>query len=197
MISVEKLQERVPDIPDGVAADVIAAATAWLGRALSQHLGTPEIYEEYLTGFSHNLLMLEDPPQPEPGVSPELAEVVVTLSVPRGDEEPETLVEGTDFIVRGRRLYRIDNRIWSRYDEHYISYWRGYEVDQGPADWREAVLQMAVLLWQDVTEEGVGLDSESLGDYSWSAAADRTDFAAMLPFVADVVRTSRRIPIAG
>jgi hypothetical protein len=192
MISSGVLVERVPDMPEGVAVDVIAAATAWLGRAGSWYLGPQQTFTEYLLGNGSDLLILDDAPQPD-GESEGTITVEVFESSYRGADDEEEI---TDFVVRGRRLYRVYSAFWYRWREYRVVYRRGYIVDEGPADFREAVLQMSILLWQDSADDRIGLSSETLGDYSWTDRADAADMAGRLPLVRDVLRVMRRIPVA-
>ncbi len=194
MISVEALLERRPDVPEETAQSIIDAATAVLQRALGYYLGELDTFEEYLIGTGSDLLMLSDTPQTGPDDYEGVTEVRVYEAQYRGAEEEEI----DDFVVRGRRVYRIYPYGWTCNHEFRFVFWRGYATDEGPPDWREAILQMSLLLWQEAAgnDEGViGLSGETLGDYSWQARADSTDFGR-LPAVANVLRLSKKAAIA-
>lgn len=195
MVSVETLLERRGDIPEEQAQGLIDAATAWLSRGTGYFFGEPELFEQHLLGLGADILILDDPPQIDPDYESQGVRVRVFDAPYRGGDEEEI----DDFVVRGRNVYRVRGR-WVRWHEYRFVYTRGYALDEGPADVREAVMQMAVLMWQELqgNDEGViGLESESLGDYSWASRANGTDFAGRLPIVATVMRAFRKPAIAG
>jgi hypothetical protein len=194
MILVQTLIARAgTNAPDAVTAlAVIEAATTWLENRTSRYFGDYEPTEEYLLGNGSDLLQLTNAPTVDDVNDSGGVTVAVTeASYPGADEDAIT-----DFVVRGRSLYRVHPARWYRGHEYRVSYTRGYQFDDGPADAREAVLQMALLLWQQADADLVGLKGEELGDYSWEGAAAGKDFASELPLVNSVIEHYRRIPIA-
>lgn len=188
MISPESLAERIavggPD-PE-VARNIIAAATEWLGGQVGRYFGTPVAREQHLEGTGTTTIWLADPPIPNESD----AGVEVTEAGYPGAEEEDF----SDFVVRGRKLVRSDGGTWFLGAEYRASYSAGYEEDDGPADAREVVLQLSLLLWQESQSDRVGLGGETLGDYSWYRAAIG-GLSQQLPIVASFIDVTRKLAI--
>lgn len=154
---------------DRVLQRMIEAATALLGRKLRRYLGTPaETIETFAGG--RRLILLDDP----------IGDVAVrgrTYSTDPWDD-----VATTDYSLSGRRLRYGSGSRWPGLDEAVeVTYTRGYEIDEGPADLREIILDMVTEKWNG-SQESVFLKSESIGDYSYSNFTDAELASSALAF---------------
>jgi hypothetical protein len=175
------------ELTAGTAGLMIEAASAWLGRQVGWYFGPPEGVTDYLVGRGTRRLWLSGVPLVGE-VGGEEPFVTVTESYGSGHEDDAEEIES--FTVRGRQLLRHYPKIWWASREYAVTYTHGWVIDEGPADVREAVVQLALWLWGQA-EEG-GLESEKIGDYSYKLATGQVVEA--LPFVRTVLAAWRKYP---
>jgi len=138
---------------------LIDQATAALGREIGIYLGTPDATIEMHRGGTPLIVLYDDPI----AVGEEL-DPVATVETRDTPTDPWEEADADDYVLEGRTV-RHRNR-WPRWVR--VTYQHGFEVGEGPAEFRQIVFQMVESAW--LSNHDDGLKSESLGDHSWTKA---------------------------
>lgn len=138
-------------------------AVAFIERQTDRYFGPPEEITEYVTGAGGRRIWLRD----HPIVDEYHALAIVERSYPGGDA-----TEISDSVWQLREsdrefpLVRLgSDGPWTRDFEYAVTYWRGYEEGDEPADIRQLVLDLVKVRWQLRGHEA--LRSETIGGYSY------------------------------
>jgi hypothetical protein len=144
----------------------IDGATALLGRELNRFLGTPtEVVELYRGGKS--LVVLND----EPVAIEDELEPTVVVEIRASLADAWEVAELTDYVLEGRALRHLDR--WPQGVR--VTYNRGFETGDGPAELQAVVRRMVLDEWN--ADNAGEMKSETIGDYSYT----RADLAAAVP----------------
>lgn len=152
---------------DGDTDTLIDSAIEFLQGETHRYFGEPKEFVEILEGSGTVHLWLKEPPDTDQTVKVEERFV--------SDDEWEE-VDEDDYEVDGRKLVRVDGGAWNRLRDargrvfHHIKQYRvtyTFGYDDLPADVEEAVA-LLVKWRQEQMEQGVMMQSESLGDYSYT-----------------------------
>ncbi len=152
-----------PD-PD-LLADVLRRAVAFVERQTHRHFGEPAETQVIIAGNGTRHLRLPDPPSDPDYVS-------VTEQRYPGDA---TTLLGTpgDFVVRPvdttAYLARAGGNVWEWGREYVVTFERGYQEDQGPADIEALLIELVGRRLATMGSDG--LASETIGGYSYSRPA--------------------------
>lgn len=200
MLTTDEFRARWSDLhdaPDPDRADaLILAATTWLGNQAARYIGAPKEVVRFEPGCHCSTLWLQEEVVDDPETSGQDAVLEVAEALYPGADF-EVLVEGTDWVRRGRRLIRITPDVWWAGREYRLTYWIGYAFDSTPdhlADAAEAVGQIGEWLWnhQAAAADDGGITGERLGDYQYTLGGlTASEIQAALPFVWEVVRSLR------
>jgi hypothetical protein len=138
---------------------MIEAATATLGQELGRFLDAPTEIEERHNGGYPFVLLYDDPVIDE--------NAVLLVETRTGPVEPWEAVDAEDYVVEGRRV--VHRTCWPRgLSSVRVTYTRGYELNEGPAQLRDIVLELVLAKIRNKGREG--LTSETIGDYSYTKA---------------------------
>jgi len=193
MISSDRVQAAgigVDMDPSAVDA-MIARAVAWVQTQTHRYFGTPIDTPEYYRGLG-------------------LYELYLNEHFTEGDSDDEvTVLERltpslsiaavTGFDVRDHGtatvLIRTDGAVWGQGYDYTVTYRRGYDVDCGPADIEQLLLDWIALKLN--TQGSDGLRSESLAGYSYERAASGDGIQVQqIPGAGDTIAAWRRPVIA-
>lgn len=168
MISVAALLAEVPGLEDdGTLADLIVRATAFVQSLTRRYFGTPADLTLWKYGKDSVHLFLPEPPTTDDEYTE--PEIVEERDYP-GQAEPTLLALGTDYSIRPYGtiavLIRHDRETWRSTREYTLEYVRGYEVNTGPGDVRQLVIDLCRVKL-DARNQG-DLKSESIGGYSYT-----------------------------
>lgn len=154
------LRALAPKTADPTELDrLIAAATGMLGRELGRFLGEPAETQELHRGGRSLVLLFDDPV-----AVGEETEPTVTVEGRAGASLAWEAIEETEYSRDGRRLEHPS--CWPQGVR--VTYSRGYDLDEGPAELRDLVLEMVLAKVRQRGREG--LTSETIGDYSYTKA---------------------------
>lgn len=131
MIPVPELRDylRLDHLEDDYLLEQVErAAVAYVERETGRYFGPREEGTEHLAGTGTSALWLADEP-----AGP--VEVVNSYDWPV-----------VDFTVHGRRLHRVAG--WATTSCYAVTYERGYEEGEEPADVRLAVMQLVALMYE-------------------------------------------------
>lgn len=175
MISVGVLCAELDIEDDGTLPDLIRRATEFVQQQTGRYFGEPREETVYLEGTGKARLWLPDvPAHDEYG---QYLEPAVVYERRHPGDTPYDLELGVEYEIRVRgveaQLVRIDGYSWKREYEYEVTYTVGYEVDTGPGDVRQAVIDLCSLKLQQKGSEGIR--SESLGQdyqYTYFASGD-------------------------
>lgn len=172
MITLAQLQSAVPAAvgkDSTLLEDMIARALAFVERQTGRYFGAPAETTEYLQGYGSRWLRLNDAVV-EPDSDAELDEVQERC-IPGGDV---TLLGLTDFEVRPSGttsvLVRLGGPAWRIGYEYQVTYTRGFEVGDGPADIEQLLIDLVALKLGMRGHEG--MRSETIGGYSYTRFGD-------------------------
>lgn len=196
MISGSRALLHVPaaaGLDPGVLEEMLDRAVAWVETQTGRYFGAPLPVTEYLTGTGGADLYLGE--RPRESEDPDTPLVTVTEQCAPG----ATPTAVTGFAVRASRydahLRRTDGQRWTLGAEYAVSYQRGYEVDHGPPDIEQLLLDWVAL--GIGTRGAEGLQSESLAGYSYERASGiSTDPITQLPGARATLAAWRRLVIA-
>jgi len=141
-------------LPEDVGR-MIEAATAILGQELARYLGVPAETKEVHHGGRPFILLYDDPIEGED----------LSVEVRSGPTQPWELVDPTEYALEGRKV--LHAHCWPRgISAIRVTYTRGYELDEGPPQLRDLVLEIVKAKILDRGKEG--MTSETIGDYSYT-----------------------------
>lgn len=184
MITPEELLELIGgEGYDAVQVeDLERAAVAFVETQTGRYFGPPELVEEFIRGNGSRNLWLRDhvtTVEGESGSGDDDALVTVgEWDYPGGTGTD--LVQDVDFVLRQLAkeslLVRMANGAWTDGYEYAVTYWRGYQAGEEPADIRQLVLDLIRGRWAQ--RGAFGLKSETIEGYSYTRFDDR-DLDAM------------------
>lgn len=151
------------DEDPGLLQDLIDRATAFVKVHTRRYFGVPVIVKHYLSGNGSRLLRL-----------PEAVNDDITAVEERcgpGDDLLATLTTEFEIQVRGEDSYlvRTDGSCWRRGYEYAMTYEMGYEVDSGPKDIEQLIIDLVSLRLANRDREG--LSGETIGGYQYTRPA--------------------------
>lgn len=178
MILIEDLQALIPDAAEtdlDVLREMERAAVAFVETQTGRYFGPRIEHEEIVIGKGTNRLWLLDIAADADLTDPYFdAQIVVEERQYAGGDA--TLVTDYDTrVVRGEAyLVRHAGCFWTKGYEYVVTYMKGYEQGEEPADIRKVVIALVRNAW--TIHENGGLRSETLGGYSYAfGAADLFD----------------------
>lgn len=145
-----------------------AAAVAYVERATGRYFGEPREFIQYFDGAQTAALYLDEPP---------LVDIYGALldpfEVASRAGATWTAAETDTYDIDGARVIAVDS-VWASGSRNLrVTYTAGYEAGTEPADIRAAVLALAVAMFRE--QDAAGLQSESIGGYSYSLATTTLD----------------------
>lgn len=148
-------------------------AVAFVERQTDRYFGPPEEVTEHITGNGSRRLWLRDHPVIDDDYPPygDFGAVeVIERPYPGGDAT--TLEESVYQLRLSDREFQLvrlgDSGYWTQPYEYAVTYWRGYEEGEEPADIRQLVADLVVVRWNIRAEGMTGLRSETLEGYSYT-----------------------------
>jgi hypothetical protein len=167
MVSVERVRAAVPAAVSQettLIADMIERATAFVQTQTGRYFGPIVTATDYLDGRGGRFLGLSQVAIPN-----ENGELVLVeeRAYPGGTA---TVVLPADYQVRNSdrlsTLVRLGGDVWTRGLEYAVTYERGYDVDGGPPDVSQLVIDLIALRLKFIGKEG--MRSETIGGYSYT-----------------------------
>lgn len=177
MISLETLKaalEITDSNRDILINEMIPRALAFIETYTGRYFGETSGTEEIVPGTGTRSLWLTDLPVSEDSPADEIPSVVEHENP--GDAGTTILADDDNgFTLRTKgveaRLVRKGGGVWTRGYEYAVAYTRGYEVDAGPADIEQVVIDL-IGLRLNTGGERAGLRSETIGGYSYTRFGD-------------------------
>lgn len=170
MISVARLQAantRAASTDTVLLADMIERAVAFIQTQTRRYFGPITEFTDYRYGAGGRSLWLTDRVIPD-----EYGEVMLLEErpYPGGTATPFLIA---DYAVRTgpeasdvSRLVRLGGYVWTDTYEYAVTYERGYNVDNGPPDITQLVIDLVALKLKLRGFEG--MRSETIGGYSYT-----------------------------
>lgn len=184
MLDWTTVRDRVPaaaTLEQSAIEDLVADAQAFLEAQIGRYLGLPVATTEYLSGLNSYELYLRDAVQTgTPTVTERLGPTATPTAVTGFEQRPGP---------RATVLLRTDGFIWRQFAEYAVTYTRGFPVDTGPADLRRLALDLITLGLS--TQDLAGIQSGSIGRFSFSVAPSRVDLG-QIPGAEATLRAWRR-----
>lgn len=178
MISLSKLLRGLPASaaaePPSTLEELIERAVAFLQSQTHRYFGPPRQLTEYLSGNNSRFLKLGE-------------RIIGTIATIEEREypgaTPTTLTLNTDYAIRSGEttdyLIRLGNLTWCGTREYAVTYQQGYELDAGPGDIEQLIMDLIALRLSTRGKEG--LSSEQIGGYSYSRSGFTEADLAQLP----------------
>lgn len=192
MISVTKVRAAVPAAAsitdDAVLEDVIARALAFVQTYTRRYFGTPETVTEFLEGTCRYNLYLSERPQALDSDDPLVT--VVERCTPSSTTNAVTAFTVRECDTYRAVLNRNDGAVWGSGYEYAVTYFRGYEVDNGPKDIEQILIDLVALKLNTRGREG--LKSETIGGYSYTLGDFSGSEVDALPGAKSILNTWRR-----
>jgi hypothetical protein len=168
-----------PEDTNDLRLDLLAEyALAFLQAETHRYFGSPEERTEYVPGSGTVRLWLSDTPTGE-----------VTVEESRAGDAGTVV---TDYAVRGRSLLRSAGRQWDRRYDYGCTYTAGYVTL--PSDLEQAVFDLVKWKYDDL-RRGSGLQSESLGDYSYTRGEVDGSGVSWIPAMNATIQRWKRNPL--
>lgn len=191
MIELSSLKEWLggPSGVDQILTELEARAVDLVEHEAERHFGASETFTEILAGTGQRTLWLNEAPT---------AITSVEYRFYPGDSWTE-IASGNDdgFELRApssgagvARLIRKGGYLWARDYEYRVIYDFGYEPGSEPPEIRQAVLDLVTMKYNERTTSG--MQSETIGDYSYNVAQTEAGGAAIPDFVTRAVSRWRR-----
>lgn len=176
MISLEELKIWLEVASDDSSFDTVLtqleeAAVAFVQRKTGRYFGPVGQVTERLRGSGGERLWLAEAPTSDPTV-------VLEYASPGADPVTIDAADAAGFLVRKATgptdtndgwLVRKGGAVWDPCREYEVTYQRGYQEGQEPADIRQVVIGLCALRWGMKGREG--LRSEQRGDQSYAMPA--------------------------
>ena len=147
---------------DTLLEQLEAKAAAWVEEQTGKrYFGTPREATEYAEGKNATRLILRGHIA-DPDEVPTVTEQLTPSSTPKAF---------TEFQRRGDVLVRTDGQPWYAGAEYAVSYDEGYPTGDAPGDIQQLVVALVEKM-RDIALDADGIQSETIGDYSYSLEAD-------------------------
>lgn len=198
MIPVEELRAALGAAPtdDALLESLEQYAVAEVELTTGRYLGPAEDFTDQIIGDGSTELRLPRFP---------VSEVVSVEQSWLTDAVPAP-VAVTDFVLRTPRLIRTAGGVWTRDAEFTVEYHAGYEDDEVPPIYRQAVLDIVAATFPvskamaTATVDAGEFKSETFEEYSYTradsgSAASGTPSAARASVAAILARLPRRIRV--
>jgi hypothetical protein len=170
VISVAALRDVVPaavDVDAGILEEMILRAREFVEKQTNRYFGEPGEVPEYLYGKGSRWLQLLG------NFIPSTDEYGVTVEERAYPGGTATLISDTEYSVRESAgnyyLVRSGGLKWTDGYEYAITYNRGYEIDAGPRDVQQLVIDLIAVRLNALGKDGI--QSESSGGYSYTKFA--------------------------
>jgi hypothetical protein len=168
MITVGKLQAAAPAAAKAdpvLLQDMIDRALAFIESQTRRAFGLPATVTEFLSGNGSRILRLPEPPA-VPDSDGEI-DLVEERAYPGA---PAAIVPLEEIQVRlsGNNAYlaRLGGPIWCQGFEYAVTYRHGYELDHGPKDIEQLLIDLIALRLAFRGKDG--MRSETIGGYSYT-----------------------------
>lgn len=171
MVSVERVRAAVPAAVSEettLIQDMIERATSFVQTRTRRYFGPISEWTEYLSGSGGRKLWLGERVIPDEDYGALV--LVEERAYPGGS--PTEIVIGDYQVRRGPEdsdrsyLVRLGGYVWSSGLEYAVTYERGYDMDAGPPDITQLVIDLVALKLKFKGFEG--MRSETIGGYSYT-----------------------------
>lgn len=169
---------------DMLLVDLEKRAVVWIERQTDRYFGPPAATTETISGRGTGTVYLKELPAASPAP-------VVDLDLGSG----YTVVPLADYTLDQGAVYHDTYWPFGRRNIR-VTYTRGYAPGTEPGDIKQLVLDVVALLYRRAKRKADGLQSETIGDYSYTLGADKGEDPLMsIPTAEATLDAWRRVHV--